>query len=420
MSVRGARVASQAAVAALLAVAAGLGGCGGKAAPRDLIAGRKLTIYASLPLLGASRIDSRAILDGATMALAQARSRVGHYRIVLRPLDDSTPARGEWDPGQTTLNARLAVADSTTVGYLGELNSGASAVSIPVLARAGIVQVSPASTAVGLTSGGPGASPGEPDKYYPTGIRTFVRIVPTDAVQAGAQVTLQRSAGCRSTYILDDGEVDGEDTATSFALAAQHAGLRVAGVQAFDPRATDYTSLAATVAATGADCVLISAITESNAVLLTEQLAAGLPHARLFGSAGLAQTTYADPGQGGLPARLDSRLLITSPELGPSALPLAGQRFLAQYAQRYGPPQPAAIYGYESISLLLDAIGRASDGGTRAVRRSRVRAALFATHRRQSVLGTYSVSASGDTTVGAYGVYRVRAGQLSFWKAIGA
>ncbi len=403
----------------MLAAATIVGGCGAKAAPRDVIAGRKLTIYASLPLLGASRIDSRAILAGATMALTQARSRVGRYRIVLRPLDDSTPARGEWDPGQTTLNARLAVTDPSTVGYLGELNSGASAVSIPVLARAGIVQVSPASTAVGLTSGGPGASPGEPDKYYPTGVRTFVRIVPSDAVQARAQVTLQRAAGCRATYVLDDGEVDGEDTATSFALAAQYAGLQVAGVQSFDPRASDYSSLAATVATTGADCVLISAITESNAVLLTEQLAAGLPRARLFGSAGLAQTTYTDPRQGGLPARLDSRMLITSPELGSSALPPAARRFLAEYARIHGPPQPAAIYGYESLSLLLNAIARASDGGTRGVRRSRVLAATFATRRRQSVLGTYSVTASGDTTVRAYGVYQVRAGQLSFWKAIG-
>ena len=89
---------------------------------------------------------------------------------MLKPLDDSTAQRGEWDPGQTTENARMAIRDSTTIGYLGEFNSGASAVSIPLLNRVGIAQVSPTNTAVGLTSAGAGASPGEPDKYYPTGV----------------------------------------------------------------------------------------------------------------------------------------------------------------------------------------------------------------------------------------------------------
>ena len=36
----------------------------------------------------------------------------------------------------------------------------------------------PANTYVGLTTDEPGAEPGEPDKYYPTGKRTYARIVP--------------------------------------------------------------------------------------------------------------------------------------------------------------------------------------------------------------------------------------------------
>ena len=74
-------------------------------------------------------------------------------------------------------------------------------------------------------------------------------------------------------------------------------------MQAFDPRVKDYRSLAAAVAKTGADCVLISAITEDNAVLLTKQIAAALPEAMLFGTAGLAESTFTDPSSGGSPAR---------------------------------------------------------------------------------------------------------------------
>ena len=149
----------------------------------------------------------------------------------------------------------------------------------------GIPQISPTSTAVGLTSHGIGAAPGEPEKYYPTGIRTYARVVPSDAIEAAAQVRLQQEAGCGKTYILDDGEFDGDDAEASFQVAARAAHLKLAGVQTFDPRVKDYRPLATAVAKTGADCVLISAITEDNAVLLTKQVAQAMPNAKLFGTA---------------------------------------------------------------------------------------------------------------------------------------
>jgi branched-chain amino acid transport system substrate-binding protein len=405
-------------VAALLAAVA-LSGCGGNAADADRIGGRALTIYMSVPLQGASRVNARAVVSGAQLALAAIGGRIGRYRVTLRPLDDSISIRG-WDPGQTTRNARTAVQDRTAIGYLGDFNSGASAISIPLLNRAGIAQISPASTAVGLTLGGPAAGPGEPQKYYPTGTRTFARVIPNDSVQAGAQAQLQRSVGCTTTYVADDGEFDGLDTATSFELAARAAGLQVVGAQAFDPKATDYTSFAAGVARSDAQCVLVSALTERGAVPVTERLAAALPHAHIFGAAGVGESTFADPARGGIPAAIDPRVLLTVATLGPRAYPPAGRAFLADYARRQGSPEPGAIFGYEAMSLMLDAIGRATAAGRVDARRSRVVAAIFATRRRHSVLGTYSIDQNGDTTLARYGVYRILAGRLVFWRATGA
>ncbi len=398
-------------------VCGGLTGCGGSG-PTNRIHGTRLTIYASLPLEGASRIDSQAALNGARTALATISGRIGKYRIEFRALDDATVKTGGWDPGQTEDNARLAAADRTAVGYIGDLDSGASAISIPILNRAGIAQVSPASTAVGLTSDAPGASPGEPQKYYPTKVRTYAHLVPDDNVQAVVQVRLQRSLGCSKTYVVDDGEVDGLDMAVSFSDAARRAGLQVVGVQAFQPHATDYTSFASSVAATGADCILISALTESGAVLVTSQLAAALPHARIFGAAGVAESTYTDPELGGIPLALDRRVLITVATLDPRAYPPAGRSFFVRYARLYGAPQPYSIFGYEAMSLMLDAISRSTGGGTRAALRSGVVAAIFATRERHSVLGTYTIDADGDTSLRRYGVWRVIDGQLVFWKAI--
>jgi branched-chain amino acid transport system substrate-binding protein len=409
---------SAAGVALLLALALiGLAGCGGTStSAADRIDGATLTIYSSEPLHGPLAYEGQAIVHAERLALSRIRGRIGHYRIVLQSLDDTTLQGGGWDPGQTTLNARAAVANLNTIGYIGELDSGASAISIPVLNRAGIPQLSAASTAVGLTSGATGASPGEPGKYYPSGVRTFARVIPNDSVQAVAQVRLQHDLGCGKTFVLDDGQVDGSDAATTFRLAAASVHLQVLGVQAFDLRATDYTALARSVAQSGADCVLISAAAGPGAVLLTKQVAAALPDALLFGSAGLADSSYVRA----LPPALQARLTLTAPTLAPRDYPAAGRAFFAAYERRFGPPQPDAIFGYEAMSLMLDAIARATRHGTRGIDRTSVLHALFATRHRPSALGTYSLDRDGDTTLRRYGVYSVSGGRLRFLRVIDA
>jgi branched-chain amino acid transport system substrate-binding protein len=396
-----------------------LGACGGTDAPaQGRIPGKKLTVYVSVPLVGASAVSGRAVVDGVKLALASARGRVGEYRVVVKVLNDATAAHREWDPGQTSADAVQAAADPTTIGYIGDLDSGASAVSIPILNQAGIPQISPRASAAGLTSGGPAAAPGEPAKYYPAQVRTFARVAPSDAVQAAVQVMLQKSLGCTKTFVLTDEEVDGEDFATSFGVAAARAGPRVVATQEYDPQALGYRALAATIASSGANCVLVSAISGSNAVPVTRQIAAAVPKARIFAGAGVAQSTFVDPLKGGIPLALDPRLFITSPALGARAYPRAGREFLERFTDRYGPPEPDAILGYESMRLMLSAIRTATDGGRKPARRPAVLRAIFDTHDRRSVLGTYSIERDGNTTLSAYGVWRAVDGRLRFWKAI--
>ena len=403
---------------AALAALVALSGCGSKDVQPTRIRGTTLTIYVSVPLLGPSRVSGEAVVDGAEIAVGQLRDRIGKYHIELRALNDATAQRQGWDPGQTTIDTRIAVLDPTTIGYVGDLNSGASAVSIPPLNRAGIPQVSPTSSAVGLTSGAAGANPGEPLKYYPTGVRTFARVVPNDSVQAIAQVRVQQDMGCTRVYVLNDGEVDGADAARSYEVAALSAKLRTVGFQTFPRDATSYQALARGVAQTRPDCILIAADTESGAVLLTTQLAAEMPDVKIFGTAGLSESTYFDPLENGIPLGVEPNVILTAPTLGVADYPASARAFIATYQRRYGPPEPDAILGYEAMSLLLDAITRATNHGTGPAVRSQVRDAIFATRNRHSVLGTYSIDARGDTSLNRYGVYRVVAGGLRFLKTV--
>ncbi|MGZ4273387.1 MAG: hypothetical protein ACXVRP_06440, partial [Solirubrobacteraceae bacterium] len=148
-------------VGAIVALAgAGLvAGCGASATADNHVASRRLTVYVSVPYEGSSAANARAVLGGIEMALDAAHHRVRQYRIALRVLNDATAQSGGWDPGQTSANARRAAANPSTIGYIGEIDSGASAVSIPLLNGAGIPQISPTSTAIGLTTGGYGALP---------------------------------------------------------------------------------------------------------------------------------------------------------------------------------------------------------------------------------------------------------------------
>src|SRR3954451_15221200 len=112
-------------------------------------------LYSSLPLQGASKDQTAAMVNGIRLAMSEAGNKAGSTNIKYTSLDDSTAQAGNWDPGQTAQNARKAAQDSKAVGYIGEFNSGASAISIPILNQAGIPQVSPANTYVGLTTNEP-------------------------------------------------------------------------------------------------------------------------------------------------------------------------------------------------------------------------------------------------------------------------
>jgi branched-chain amino acid transport system substrate-binding protein len=383
------------------------------------VSGDTLTVYSSLPRQGASRVQALAIEDGAKLALKQAGGKVGNFNVKYVPLDDSTAAAGKWDPAPTSANARKASQDKTTIAYIGEYNSGASAISIPILNEAKIAQVSPANTAVGLTKQEPGTEAGEPDKYYPSGERTYLRVVPRDTVQGAALATVMQDEGCKSVYIVNDKEVYGAGLARNIENAAKEIGLRVLGNDGFDPKAANYRSLASRIAGENPDCIADSQVVETNGVQVAKDLAAANRDAKLFGPDGLAISSFADPKDGGIPAADAPRWIVTVATLSPENYPPEGRKFFDDFEQEYGKrdPDPYAIYGYESMALVLDAIERAGSEGNS---REKVLEELLNTKGRKSVLGTYDIDDTGDTTLTDYGAYKIEGGKLSFFKTIKA
>ena len=416
---RGRRFAVTSMLVAGLAV--GVAACGGGGSSTSgggsTASGKTLTIYSSLPLQGASRTNSEALVNGIKLALAQNNNKAGQFTINYKSLDDSTAQTGKWDPGQTSSDARQAAQDKSTILYIGEFNSGASAISIPILNRAGIGQISPANTAVGLTTNQAGATPGEPEKYYPTGKRTYVRVVPKDTIQGAAIATVMKSDGCKKPYILNDKEVYGQGLATNASNSLKTQGIPPLGNDGWDPKAANYRSVASKLAGKGVDCVFLSGIVDNNGVQLTKDIAAGIPNAKIYAPDGFCESGWVSPKEGGVPTSLDPKLQCTVATLDPGSYPPEGKKFFQQYEAKYGKGNlnPYAIYGYAAMQLGLDAIKRAGASGNN---RQDVINALFNTKNLPSVLGTYSIDKNGDTSITDYGLYSVKNGQITFSRVI--
>jgi branched-chain amino acid transport system substrate-binding protein len=401
------------------ALALGVAACGGGNDNKSSSSGgggggrTSLTIYSSLPLQGDSRPQSTDVVNGEKLALQEAGGKVGKFTIKYVSLDDATAAAGKWDPGQTSSDARKAAQLASTIVYLGEFNSGASAISIPILNEANVLQISPSNTYVGLTRS-EGADKGEPDKYYPSGKRTFGRVVPADHIQAAAQVTYQKDQGCKKTYILNDKEVYGKGIAVQVQNIGKAQGLQIAGNDGIDTKAANFRSLATKIKGSGADCMFFGGITQNKGVQVFKDVNAANPTMKLFGPDGVAESAFATK----LGSAVEKNTYITNPTLDPKLYPPAAQDFFAKFKQKFGnDPQPYAIYGYEAMKVALLAIQNAGDKGND---RQAVIDAFFKIKDRDSVLGKYSIDENGDTTLSDYGADRVEGGKLVFDKVIKA
>jgi branched-chain amino acid transport system substrate-binding protein len=366
--------------------------------------GKVVDIYSSLPMHGPSAAQAKASVQGIELALAQAGTRAGAFRVQYTALDDSG-GPGGWDASQTVANARKAAADPRAVYYIGEFDDDASKVSMPILNEAGITQVSPANTYVGLTTDDPGSGSGEPKDYSPTGTRTYLRIVPLDSVQGAAILLAMKQAGCTKSAVVDDREPYGAGLARLIELEKRFYAANVVSTTEVDLNAAALRSYAARLRAERPDCLVLAATASRGAVQLARAVHSASPAAKIFAPGAMCTGSWTNPRDGGVPARLGRLIECTAVTRNLGAYP-GGKAFLTAYRERYGVADPSAyaILGYEAMKLGLNTIARlAADGESK----SAVLSALFSTTDRHSVLGTYGFDKNGDTTLRSYGLYKV-------------
>ena len=368
---------------ALLALVSGCGSESEPEAPRD----GPLTVYSSLPRTGIQARQAAAVLAGQRLALREADGRAGGREVRLVELDSAGGEDGPWDPDAIEANADRAVDDDSAVAYLGELDLGASAVSVPVTNAGGLLQVTPGDGLPSLTVPDPGGGGESPVRYYPEGNRTFVRVVPHAGLQAQVLVAWARERGARSIAIVRDDGVFGRELANWTLEMAQRARLP-AEAERIGAGADDYEGVARDVAERRPGAVIYTGQAGEDTDLAVAALRRALPSTPLLATSAVT----ADPPDG---------VDFVDPRLPASEYGARARRVLRRLGR-----DPGVLYGYQAMRVVLDAVER---GGDRAA----VLRAAAGPRRVDELLPPYFVGPGGDVATAVFGAYRSAGGRVS-------
>lgn len=356
-------------------------------------------VASDLPLQGAIRHQTVQISRAMIWALANQGWKAGSYKIGYQSCDDSTAQTGGWDTAKCATNAHLFANDRSVIGVLGTFNSGCAKIEIPVLNRDQMAMVSPANTSPGITTTGPGATPGEPNKYYPTGVRNYARVVANDQFQGPADAMFTKSLGIKKVYVLNDKQTYGYGVALTYKNAAKKLGLTVTGFEGWDAKASSYEALATRIKKTGAQAVFLGGIVCNNGAKLMQDIKAVDPSIQLQTPDG-----FSDPNANGSVANGAYISVAGEP---PGKLTGAGATFVKSFGKQIGTtPNPYAAYGAESMEVLLQAV--AKGGGQRASTTK----SLFGLSVTNGILGSFTINSQGDTSGTSITIYKQKGKQL--------
>jgi branched-chain amino acid transport system substrate-binding protein len=370
-------------------------------------------IASDLPLQGANRELTTEMADAIELVLSQRDWKAGDLNIGYQSCDDSTAQAGSWDSAKCSSNGRAYAQNEAVIGIVGTFNSGCAKLVIPIANRAPdgpLAMVSPANTNPGLTESGPGADPGAPDVYYPTGTRNYARVVWNDQHQGAANAQFTKELGLKNVFVVNDKQTYGLGIANLYRDYAQKLGVKIAGFQAWDENASSYESLASRIKASGADGVFLGGIVCLNGGKLIKDIRAGNPDITIIAPDGFTPISATIDGAGASA----NGMYISQPGLPEERLTGAGKQFVADFKSETGKTtvDPYTAYAAQAAVVLLEAIDR-SDGS-----RASVAEELFNTDIKGGILGDFTIDENGDTSLGTVTFFQVKNGEPEFNKLI--
>jgi ABC-type branched-subunit amino acid transport system substrate-binding protein len=344
------------------------------------VSGNTLTIYLSEPSDLSSDSAAQDIVHAEQMAYSAHHSEVSDFKLDLQTVRAK----------KFTDNARAAIIDPTTIAYLGEIAPGTSDDTVGITNALDVLQVSPTDNALELSQNTPAVSGGYKDYFeeWSTYGRTFARVAPSGAAEATAQVAEMKALGVSRLYVGNDGSDYGKALADAVSSDAKGAGLTIESSAGEAVNGSFY-----------------GARSPAAAAKFFNHTASMAPDAKLFGPSSLNTSAFSSAVSGSV-----HNLYVSIPGYLPKDLPAEGKSWVTAFKTAYGhAPNVEAIFGFEAMSALLNVL---KAEGNKANNRGDVVSAFLTQHNVQSVLGTYSIDKSGNTSLNAFVFARLRGGQL--------
>jgi branched-chain amino acid transport system substrate-binding protein len=369
-------------------------------------AGGTIKLVSSLPRTGLSKPQTDDIVNAYKMALEEHGNKAAGFDVVYEDWDDATAQAGKWDPATEQANATKAANDPDIMAYLGTFNSGAAKIAIPILNKAGLAMVSPANTAPELTK--PGFDDATLNTLYTSGPRNYFRVVTADDVQGSAAANWATELGFKKAYILNDQEVYGKGVANVFEKQFKANGGTVLANEGIDSKQAEFKSLMNKIRSEGADLVYFGGLVDSGGPQLLKDLKSVAPDIIFMGPDGIQTQSFVDAAG----ADVAEGTLGTVAGTSYKDLKGKGADFYNNFKTKFNKePDPYAVYGYDAMSVVLDAIDKAGKKDRKAIVD-----ALTATKDYEGALGKWSFDANGDTTLTTIGGYKVTSGRFEFQK----
>ena len=363
-------------------------------------------IVSDLPTQSADAPVTLSMVQAIEFVLRRHQFRAGRYGVAFQACDDATAAAGSYTEEKCAANAKSYASTTSVIGVIGPVNSGCATAMVGIANQAEpgpLAIVSPTTSYVGLTRSGPGTSPRDPGRYYPTRIRNFVRVYPPDDAQGAAGAVLAKQLRVKHVYVFVTDPDDGYGAALgySFTKAARALNIDVEGPSS--PRAGDgFRSFARRLQSRGVDAVYLSGLNDDRSAEFIRAARAAIGRRLVL----IAPDAYVpasnrahDIGDAALGMYVTGGV-VTDPA---DQLPPAGRRFVDEFSatQTGRKVNFFAPYAAQAAEVLLQAISR-SDGTRASVSRE-----LFRVKITNGILGSFGFDVNGDITSLLFPVFRV-------------
>jgi branched-chain amino acid transport system substrate-binding protein len=298
------------------------------------------------------------------------------------------------------------------LGLIGSWSSGCSEAQLPITNSAPggpLGMAAPTNTYVGLTHRGPGTGPDEPARYYPTGIRNYVRVSAADDVQGAADAVLAHRLGTRRVFVLRDGEPYGDGIAADFTRAARRLGLTVVGPALWNSPKSNRAFLTKAIRAR-ADAVFLGTFLVPETAKLIKDLRSALPRRTQLIAPDGFDPNYLVASVG----EAAEGMTASVPSLPSDQLPPRGRAFVDAFVRTTGnaPVAASTVAAAQATEVLLTAIAKSDGTRTSVVKQ------LFRVRVMNGILGSFAFDHNGDTTAGAVTIDRITNGAPTVFKVI--